>query len=258
MRSPSRPRRSSRTYLKEQGKARYIIEDDEFSRLDRWIAFFRKLTSLESATVIHFGEPVDPFGNPVDDEARSLAPLGTPVDPGSYVRLRGVASVDPARDAAYTRDLGEVIVDAYRRDTVLMSTHLVAHVLFRRLVEATPGLDLFVRVRHRGDVSMSRDALVKEVGDARDALVALEQRNEVRLSRLVRVEPAEIIVDRALTAFKGYHDKNAALDVGAEVIAEEPTLLLYYQNRVCAYAEAIAGEDHVAAAREIVRMGTLR
>jgi glycerol-3-phosphate O-acyltransferase len=245
-------------YLKEQGKARYIIEDDEFSRLDRWIAFFRKLTSLESATVIHFGDPVDPFGNPVDDEARSLTPQGKTVDAGSYVRLRGVASVDAARDAAYTRDLGDTIVDAYRRDTVLMSTHVVAHVLFRRLVKATPGLDLFVRVRHRGDVSMPRDALVKEVGDARDALVALEKKNGVRLSELLRREPAEVVVDRALTAFKGYHDKNAALDVGAEVIAEEPTLLFYYQNRVVQYAEAIARDDDVEAAREIARMGAPR
>ena len=32
-------------YLKEAGKARYIIEDDEFSQLDRWLAFFRRLTS---------------------------------------------------------------------------------------------------------------------------------------------------------------------------------------------------------------------
>ena len=63
-------------YLKEVGKSRYIIEDDEFSRLDRWIAFFRKLVGTEGACVIRFGRPLDPFGNPVDEDGSSIAPGG--------------------------------------------------------------------------------------------------------------------------------------------------------------------------------------
>jgi glycerol-3-phosphate O-acyltransferase len=242
-------------HLKEKGKARYIIEDDEFSRVDRWVAFFRKLTALESACIIRFSEPIDPFGNPIDEEGGSLTPQGKTIDPGSYVRRSGVPSVDVARDMAYTQELGEVIVEAYHRDTVIMSTHLVAHVLFRRLVKATPGVDVFVRVRHRGDVSMPRDELVREVSDARDALLALERRGRVHASPLLHEESAEHIVERALAAFKGYHDRIAALDVGAEVTAEDPTLLLYYQNRVVPWAIDLADESTLAAAREIAQMG---
>ncbi len=64
-------------HLKEKGKARYIIEDDEFSRVDRWVAFFRKLTALESACVVRFGEPLDPFGNEIDDEGGRSRPAAT-------------------------------------------------------------------------------------------------------------------------------------------------------------------------------------
>ncbi len=135
-----------------------------------------------------------------------------------------------------------------------MSTQLVAHVLFRRLVRATPGVDLFVRVRHRGDVSMPREELVKEVGDARDKLLELSKKGEVQVSPVLAREPAEHVVERALTAFKGYHDRIAALDVGAEITAEDPTLLLYYQNRVVQYAEAIADQPNLEAAREIAQM----
>jgi glycerol-3-phosphate O-acyltransferase len=177
------------------------------------------------------------------------------VDPGTYVRRRGVASFDARRDQAYTRELGEILVDRYRTETVIMSTQLVAHILFRRLVRATPGMDVFVRVRHRGDVSMPRDELVREVGDARDALVELSKKNEVQVSPVLGREPAEHVVERALSAFKGYHDRIAALDVGAEITAEDPTLLLYYQNRMVQYAEAITDEPNVEAAREIAQMG---
>jgi len=245
-------------HLKDKGKARYIIDDDEFSRVDRWVSFFRKLTALESACVVRFGHPVDPFGNEIDDEGRSLTPRGDVIDPATYVQRRGVASYDPRRDQAYTRDLGELLKDRFRTETVVMSTHLVSHVLFRRLVRATPDVDVFVRVRHRGDVSMPRDELVREVGDARDGLLELQKKDQVRVSSILASEPAEHVVERALTAFKGYHDRIAALDVGAEITAEDPTLLLYYQNRMVQYAEDIADQPNLNAAREIAQMGRER
>ncbi len=87
-------------WLKSEGKARYIIDDDEFSRVDRWVAFFRKVMGLEAACVIRFGTPVDPFGNPVDDDGRSVAPSGQTIDPGSYVLRAGKPVFDADRDAA--------------------------------------------------------------------------------------------------------------------------------------------------------------
>ena len=50
-------------YLKEKGQARYIIEDDEFSQLDRWLSFFRRLTHYGAACVLRYGPAIDPFGN---------------------------------------------------------------------------------------------------------------------------------------------------------------------------------------------------
>jgi len=244
-------------YLKEQGRARYIIEDDEFSRVDRWIDFFQKLLSMTAACIIRFGRPIDPFGNTVDDDGRSLTPRGHSVDPTTYVSRRGVPTIDEARDRAYTAELGDVLVDRYRRDTVLMSTQVVAHVLYRRLVRSTPGVDVFGRIRHRGDVSMSRDELVREVGEVRDRLVGLEGAGRVRVSPYVRTEPPAAIVDRALKAFSGYHSRPVALEVGAEITAEDPTLLLYYQNRLVPFATEVAGAGDTQAAREIESMELL-
>ncbi len=242
-------------HLAEQGKARYIIEDDEFSRVDRWVAFFRQLVGLSSPCVIRFGRPIDPFGNDVDEEGRSLTPLGAAIDPGTYVSRRGEPVLDAKRDEAYTRELGELLVERFERETVIMATQMVSHVLFRRIVRSTPGLDLFARVRMRGEVSIGRKDLVREVGEARDALVELEQKGETRVSSLMRRATPDQLIDRTLSAFSGYHGHKAAVVEGGDVVAEDPPLLLYYQNRLVHLAERIADGTNDAAAREIAAMG---
>ena len=243
-------------WLKEAGKSRYIIEDDEFSQLDRWIAFIRKLGEVESPAVLRFADPIDPFGNPVDDQGRSIAPDGRTIDPGGYVSARGKPSVDARRDAAYTREMGQHLVKVYERETVLMGTQLVSHVLFRRLVHDTPGVDLFGRLRQRGEITMPRADLERELGIAQERLRAMEERGEVRLSQAARALPPRELFDRVMAAFNGYHRRTILriADDGG-VILEDPTLLLYYQNRCIAYAERIADEGNLAAAREIARMG---
>lgn len=242
-------------WLKEAGKARYIIEDDEFSRVDRWLAFFRKVAAVQSACVVRFGQPLDCFGNDVDPQGHSLAPDGRQIDPGSYVLRRGVPVVDAARDAEYTRELGHKLTEHYEKDTVLMASNVVAHVLFRHLVATTPGIDLFARLRHRSEITISRELVVRAVGEARDRLRELNQRGEVQLSRLLQDETPEEITRRAFEAFAGYHTRAIVSEHAGAIVIEDPTLLLYYQNRVVAYAERIAGAGDMAAAREIARIG---
>jgi len=242
-------------HLKATGEARYIIEDDEFSRVDRWVSFFRKLTDTEGACVIRFGRPVDCFGNDIDDDGRSIAPGQKAVDPGSYVRRKGAPTLDPRRDAAYTRELGDTLLDRYERETVLMTTQLVAHVLFRRLVRETPGVDLFGRMRFRGEIRVPHQELLKDIGETRDRAAAIERDGGVKLSRFLRTKSPEGLLERSMRIWDGYHTRVVARHVGPNVVAEDPTLLLYYQNRLIDYAEALAGDEDQGAAREIRLLG---
>ena len=243
-------------FLKEEGKARYIIEDDEFSRLERWVSFFQKFRGLDSACIIRFGEPLDPYCNPVDDDGESLAPDGRVIDPRGYASRRGSPVVDGGRDAAYTRDLGNAIADRYLAETVVMHTQLVAHVLFRRLVRVTPGLDLFGRLRHRGDVAVPRDELVADLAETRDRLLRLCEEGRAHVSPAVRDMSADALLDRALQVWDGYHTRPVARVGGGAVIIEDPNLLLYYSNRIRTLAVELAADDPAerAAATEIAVM----
>jgi glycerol-3-phosphate O-acyltransferase len=242
-------------HLKGAGQARYIIEDDEFSRIDRIYAFMTKLQTLKSALVVRFGDAIDPFCNPVDDEGRSIAPSGKPVDPATYVMHGGKATVDPARDAGYTRELGETIAQVYQRETVILWTQLVAHVLYRHLVASTPELDLFGRQRRRGEFGMPRARLIAEVGEARDRLLQFAAEGRVQVGPVLRTQSPAQIVAEALSAWSGYHTRPVAAEIGEDVLIEDPNLLLFYQNRLVPWAEALATEDTLAAARTIAGLG---
>ncbi|MGB5268660.1 MAG: hypothetical protein WBN30_18865, partial [Polyangiales bacterium] len=187
-----------------------------------------------------------------------LTPTGRSIDAGGYVEHRGKAVVDPARDAAYTRELGEVLTRRYLEDTVLMSTQVVAHVLYRNLVQSTPGMDLFARMRLRGEVAVDSDALCRELGEARDRLLALEGQGRFRTSEVVKEDSPEQLLERALGFWSGYHDSTAATREGDRIVIGDPSLLLYYQNRLVPFAEAIASPEHLKAACEIELMGAYR
>ncbi|NVB42720.1 1-acyl-sn-glycerol-3-phosphate acyltransferase [Pseudenhygromyxa sp. WMMC2535] len=248
-------------YLLEKGQARYIIEDDEFSQLDRWLAFFKRLTNYGGACVLRYGQALDPFGNRVDEQGRSLAPDGRIIDPVRYVSRRGQPVLDPVRDAAYTRELSQELVAAYQRETVVMTTQLVAHVLFRKLVAETPGVDLFGRMRRRGEVRWSHQEYVHSYTQTRERLSALADAGRLHLNAYLLTDSAERALERAMDAWDGYHERTVArLDQG-EIILEDPSLLLYYQNRLVPWAEDLADAsdpDELRAGRELATMGGTR
>lgn len=226
-------------FLADAGKGRYIIEDDESSRLGRMSAFARKLLDMEGSVVIRFSEPIDPFGNAVDEQGASYDRQGREVDPSSYVRNRdGDVLLDSARDAQYTRELGEEIRKAYERDTVVMSTHVVAAACFDMLRKAAPRDDVFTIVRQRDALTATRDDLSANVMKLKDQLRQLAKDGKIALGQFVRDASGGDVVERAIRAFAGYHSTPVLIPKKEGVRVGDPELLLYYQNRLAAHGLA--------------------
>jgi len=225
-------------HLKETGKSRYIIEDDEFSRPRRLLKFFSDIWSLDSRIVINVSTPLDVFGNRVDEQGESFDARGRPVDPRRYVMRDGAAVADVQRDAEYTRELGDEVRAAFLRDTVLMSTNVVAHAVFALLERNNPSLDLY-RLLHTGGVERSfrMDEVHAEVGATLAALAA--RREPPRLEAVLERGDAQDIVADALKHFATYHTQAAARRRGDRVFPEDLNLLLYYANRVRSYAPLV-------------------
>jgi glycerol-3-phosphate O-acyltransferase len=225
-------------YLSESGKGRFIIDDDESTRIGRLAAFTRKLFAMSGSVVIRFGEPIDPFGNEVDEQGRSFDQRGREVDPATYLHDRhGNVVLDDARDAQYTRELGEQICRAFAKETVVMSTHAVAAVCFDRLRQVSQGSDLFAVLRQR-DVVVSRDELARDTVALRDRLLAEEKKGRLVVGEVLRTLSGGDIVERALSAFRGYHAESVLEPRHDGVAISDPRLLFYYQNHLAAHGLA--------------------
>jgi glycerol-3-phosphate O-acyltransferase len=216
-------------YLAETGKSRYIITDDEFSRVGRMIEFFRKILAHEGSVIVRFGRPLDPFGNDITDDGESIDRAGRIVDPASYVRgADGEVTDDDQRDAEYTRALGRRLVQVYPKLTVFHSTHLLARVLFDELA------------RHGGTRDVYRLLRVPQCTVPVATALAGLDRFRRRLAEhpewgaehpsYAHQSDAEKL-DDAVRGLSSYHTRPAVVRKGDVLEIADGKLIYYYQNR---------------------------
>jgi glycerol-3-phosphate O-acyltransferase len=219
-------------FLAETGKSRYIITDDEFSRLGRIVEFVRKILVHEGSVVVRFGRPLDVFGNDITDSGESLDRAGRVVDPASFLRgADGEITDDDQRDAEYTRALGRRLSAIYPRLTVFHATHLVARVLYDAIAAAAETRDVYRLLR----APASR--LVVKVDDALARLTELRARLAAHPAwgaehPLHAAQAATAVLDDAVRGLGSYHTRPAVTRQGAVLHVDDVKLLYYYANRV--------------------------
>lgn len=222
-------------FLKEVGKARYIIDDDEFAQPKRVFEFVSKLVSLNSKLHVTLSSACDVFGNPVNPDGESLDPCGRTIDISRYVLKNGEPAPVADRDAEYTREVGQHIMKSYLCDNVVSSTHVVARALFGTLLDRNPRMDVLRVLRTGGqDDDIELSELYRATEGLLNELKARQAKNEIRLAPSLS-KPAEDVVADALALYSTYHTRPAARRRGDRVVAVDRTLLLYYQNRVEGY-----------------------
>ncbi len=220
-------------HLKAEGRSRYIIEDDEFSRPALVLHFIRKLVTLDSRIHLVVGRPMDVFGNAVDDEGRSLDRRGRPVDRTRYVLRDDAPVFDDQRDQEYTRELAEAVSAAFHRDTVVHATHVVARAVFDWLRERSPELDLYRLLRTGGrDESLPLAEAHGRVGALLRTLRAAADRGALRVGASVASGDPARVIGEALAHFDSYHRRPAIERRGDRLFHTDRNLLLYYQNRL--------------------------
>lgn len=219
-------------HLAETGRSRYIIQDDEFSRLGRLIEFARKTMVHEGALHLSFGAPLDPFGNRTDDAGDSLDERGRVIDPSSYIRDRhGQVTQDAQRDAEYTRRLGRKLATAYHRVTVFLSTQLVCRALMDELCARARERDIYRLLRAD---ARARTVPIERVRAGVDRMRERIKADPSLGSLHARVADHSIagVVSDALRALGTYHTRPVARRRGDAVHIEDLKLLFYYQNRL--------------------------
>jgi glycerol-3-phosphate O-acyltransferase len=218
-------------YLAETGKSRYIITDDEFSRVGRILEFFRKILVHEGSVVVRFGRPFDVYGNDITDEGESVDRAGRIVDPASYVRgADGEVSDDDQRDAEYTRALGRRLAAAYPKLTVFHSTNLASRALYDAVARNAGTRDIYRLLRApAGHLEVPLDAAIDELVRLR---ARLAQHPEYGSEHpLHTAQSAADKLDDAIKGLSGYHTRPIVERTGNTLQVKDVKLLYYYQNR---------------------------
>ena len=234
-------------FLKETGKSRYIIEDDEFSQPRRIVNFLSGLLSLDSRIYVTFCPAIDLFGNRVDSQGISYDNRGRQIDIRRYLMVNGEITDDQQRNQEYTRELGQEIAKIYAKNNVILSTNLLGFVVYNLLAQRNPDMDLYRLLRTGGK---DENLPAQEVYETTERLLAtLRQKadqGEIKLDEKIVQEGVEWTIKDALKHFRIYHTRVVLSRHDQVFVPGDINLLYYYGNRLNNYGleKTITRIDH--------------
>ena len=224
-------------HLRLVGKSRYIITDDESFRRKEVMRFLSKLVQMDSEIVLTMGDPLDPFGNQVNDEGASIDGRGRVIDITRYVTGDdGLPMHEPQRDRVYTRQAGRAVAESFRQHNTVLATNLLALAIYEMTRLKYPHLDLYRLLRSAGD---GTGFIMSEVADAvrrlTDKVHDKVATRDLQMSDIIaHAEPTRIIQE-ALRHFASYHRGGVISRRGDRLFPQDMNLVYYYRNRLSGY-----------------------
>lgn len=226
-------------YLAEAGKHKFIMMDDESWQLGQVVRFFWKLFSSQSGITVRIGRPLDVFGNSVDEDGNSIGPGGRIIQPEKWLTTCGKLQPNLERDQEYVRELGAQIADRYQKDNTVLSSHLVAFVLFQILKQKYPHYDLYKLLRlsaPQRTVSVAEFMTHAEVLHTR--FIKMEKQGQLHLSDTLQTSSTSRWVGDGVKHLGLLHAASAVKMQEDLVWTEDMNLLYYYQNRLSGYKDS--------------------
>jgi len=161
------------------------------------VAALRRIAALDELVVVAFGAPL------------AVAPA----------RDRGP---DPARH------LGAALTAAYRHDTVLFATHVVARALHELSIDQTGSVDIQQLVR-RAPQAFRFPAVHARI--ARVVELIRAHRSGGTLAATIDPDDPEAMIAEALRAWAACHPQPVAVARNGELVVEDAGLVYFYRNR---------------------------
>ena len=223
-------------YLRSTGKEKYTRSKDKAKSSGKLLKFLLSIIKKESNIALSFGQPMDVFGHAVDIDGRSLDKHGNEIDITGYFKLEGEIKTVAQREKVYTKLLGEKIVESYKINNVVLSSHLVAFTAFRILLNSNSELNLY-DVLNIPITSFEIDQLLLEkvMKKMLSALKRMEQQGKIKLSEALD-DSLPNIIDDGLRNLGLYHpQKVLKRNKEGKYTSENFRLLYFYHNRLDSY-----------------------
>jgi glycerol-3-phosphate O-acyltransferase len=224
-------------YLKYTGKQLYLVEKDGFGGFLKVLKFLRQFVSNSSEIIVNFGKPIDVLGNFVDINGNSSDQHGKSIDVKAYFESGGQIRYDRQRNEEYTKRLAEKIVDRYKVENIVLSSHLVAFTAFNIVRKKFPKLDLYGVLRlPKEDKRIPVDLLYKNIEILRAELINLATEGELKLSETIKDSTVEKLVKHGIENSGAFHlKKPLKYNKKGYFESQDLNLLYFYHNRLDAY-----------------------
>jgi len=182
-------------YLRRTGKEKYTKSKEVGKSSGKLMKFIWSLISKQSDIELSFGRPMDVFGHHVDMEGNSLDKHGNIIDISGYFKLDGEVQTVYQREKVYTKLLGDKIVESYKINNVVLSSHLVAFAAFRTLLNKHAELNLYdvLNIPVAG-FQIEKELFLKVVKKMQTALKKMEKQGKLRLSEALFLDFCTIII----------------------------------------------------------------
>jgi glycerol-3-phosphate O-acyltransferase len=162
--------------LRRTGKEQYLVSDKpQVAGKGIW-KFFWETFSKSTDITLSLSDPMDVFGNALDEDGNSIDKLGNKVEIRSYFVNKGQLKADDQREMIYTQMLGDKIIEGFFKNNVVYSSHVVAFVAFELLKKKLDYPDLFTLMRTSDeDREIDWDTFKTSVKRSNRRIVCIEQ-----------------------------------------------------------------------------------
>ncbi|MFN8320416.1 MAG: 1-acyl-sn-glycerol-3-phosphate acyltransferase [Saprospiraceae bacterium] len=223
-------------HLQSVGKEKYQRSREPKNIGSKW-NYIKLFFSKESEMVLSFGEPMDVLGNRVDTEGNSLDKNCHEVNLREYFLLEGELAENAQRESVYTRILADRVLDSYFRNNVVLSSHLVAYVAFRMLLNHRKDLGIFAILRlNPTEFSIPYADFAAQVKAMAEFIKTMEAEGRLRLSDEI-FKPIDELIEHGIEMLGSYHiEKVLGHDREKQCMySQHLKLLHFYANRLEGY-----------------------
>ncbi|HRK03388.1 MAG TPA: 1-acyl-sn-glycerol-3-phosphate acyltransferase, partial [Oligoflexia bacterium] len=223
-------------HLKRTGANRFMIDNDESFAPKTIAKFIYNFMRGSSSVNLHFCRPLDPFGNLVSEDGLSRNQAGRILNLPDYITTDGEIGSKPQRDREYGLNLNQKILDRYKQENVVLSSHFIAYVFFEYLLQRFGEGDPLRLFKHQTEqCKLTTDELRTYAVPILKKLQILHEGGGVLLEPVLRSNDFDQVLESAGRNLAVFHTARPILVEGQNVGTEDLRLLYYYHNRLEGY-----------------------
>jgi glycerol-3-phosphate O-acyltransferase len=225
-------------YLKSTGQEKYVKPVSKTKNFFKTFGYFFRFFSKSSDMSLSLGQPMDVFGNLLDEQGISRDKFGQKIEVKDYFITKGALIFDAQRESEYTQLLSAKIASSYMEENVVLPSQLAAYAAFKLLCfEIKPDslLDIFRLDPQNYALDVNQFQYVFDF--CLDRLRLLEKEKKIILSKDFSSQSGFGLCKEAIKKLGVYHTKlPLKFKNKTQLISEDFQILYFYHNRLDGYS----------------------